>query len=487
VPESPAAPPLPAAAEPADDPPVAEPPPVPPPGDESLEHATSPAPTTTIAWKNLLASVFMGERLARTTCAARTSLDGRMASRYERGMKIDSDFDGGAIEVIRAEGPEDIELEIPHDTLAPDFRQWFAFRARGFRGKASRFTLSNAGQATYPDAFEGYSACASYDRKRWFRVPTSFDGERLVIEHTPKTDDVVYSYFAPYPLDRHARMIKRAVRASWVTASVLGKSVEGRDMTMLTFGEEGDEKLEIWVIARQHPGETMAAWWAEGLVERLLDDDDEVTRAILERCVVRVVPNMNPDGSVHGNLRANAAGFNLNRAWQEPDPEISPEVLCVRDEMERTGVDLFLDVHGDERNPYCFLAGCEGNPGYSERLRFLENLFEQSLCDHNADFQDEYGYDRDEPGGGDLRTAGNWVGEAFDCLSYTVEMPFKDNANAPDEVAGWSPERSMHLGGSTLEAIRDCLGVLRGEIDLPEEGGDGDGPPESEEGDDEDA
>jgi murein tripeptide amidase MpaA len=250
---------------------------------------------------------------------------------------------------------------------------------------------------------------------------------------------------------------------------VLGKSVEGRDMTLLTFGEPDAGKLRVWVTARQHPGETMAEWFAEGLVERLCDDDDEVVRAVLSRAVVHVVPNMNPDGGVHGNLRANAAGMNLNRAWLEPHPGESPEVLCVRERMEEVGVDLFLDVHGDERNPYCFLAGCEGNPGYSERLRFLENLFEQSLCAHNSDFQDEYGYDRDEPGGGDLRTAGNWVGERFDCLSYTLEMPFKDNANAPDEVSGWSPERSMHLGASALESVRDCLDAARGDLDLEDQ------------------
>jgi len=396
-------------------------------------------------------------------------------------MKIDSDFDGGAIEVVRADAAGEIELAIPHDTRAPDFRQWFAFRARGLRGKAARFTLSNAGQATYPDAFDGYRAVASYDRKRWFRVPTTFDGEALVIEHTARTDDTAYAYFAPYPLERHARLLKRATRASWVRADALGTSVEGREMTLLSFGEPRAGALQIWVTARQHPGETMAEWFAEGVVERLLDDDDEVVQRILRDAVVHVVPNMNPDGGAHGNLRANAAGMNLNRAWREPDPEASPEVLCVRARMLETGVDLFLDIHGDERNPYCFLAGCEGNPGYSERLRFLENVFEQSLCAASSDFQDEYGYDRDEPGGGDLRTAGNWVGQQFDCLSYTLEMPFKDNANAPDEVSGWSPERSVHLGASTLSSVADCLGLLRGEIDVPaRDGGD-----EGDEGDDE--
>jgi murein tripeptide amidase MpaA len=395
-------------------------------------------------------------------------------------MDIDADFDGGAIEVVSAEAPDAIELNLTPDTNAPDFRQWFAFRARGLGGRPARYTIVNAGQATYPDAFDGYRAAASYDRRRWFRVPTTFDGEALTIEHTPRTDDVVYAYFAPYPWARHQRLIKRAARVGWAEAEVLGRSVEGREMTLLTFGEPAPEKLSIWVIARQHPGETMAEWFAEGLVERLLDDDDEVVQALLRRAVIRVVPGMNPDGGVHGNLRANAAGMNLNRAWKDPDAEQSPEVLCVRRRMEETGVDLFLDVHGDERNPYCFLAGCEGNPGYSPRLRFLENLFEQSLCAQSPDFQDEYGYDRDEPGGGDLRTAGNWVGEAFDCLSFTLEMPFKDNANAPDEVNGWSPERSMHLGAATLDSVRDCLDALRGER---EEAPAGDGDDDEDEDD----
>lgn len=375
-------------------------------------------------------------------------------------MDIDHDFDGGSIEVLSAEEPDAIELALRQDTGA-DYKQWFCFRALGLGGVDARFSIVDAGEATYPDAYDGYRAVASYDRRRWFRVPTSYDGERLVIEHTPRTDDVMYAYFAPYPLARHERLLRRAARAPWVRREVLGRTVEGRELELLSFGEDGPDKLQLWVIARQHPGETMAEWFAEGLVTRLLDDDDPTVAALLSRAVLRVVPNMNPDGSALGNLRANAAGFNLNRAWLEPDHELSPEVLATRARMERAGVDLFLDVHGDERNPYCFLAGSEGNPGYGERLRALENLFEASLCRESPDFQAEYGYPRDEPGGGDLRTANNYVGEMFDCLSFTVEMPFKDNAESPDEVSGWSPERSVHLGQATLDAIEECLDVLR--------------------------
>lgn len=61
---------------------------------------------------------------------------------------------------------------------------------------------------------------------------------------------------------------------------------------------------------------------------------------------------MNPDGSARGHLRTNAVGSNLNREWATPSKELSPEVLCVRNEMEKQGVDYCLDVHGDEGHPY---------------------------------------------------------------------------------------------------------------------------------------
>jgi murein tripeptide amidase MpaA len=357
---------------------------------------------------------------------------------------IRADFDGGNIVVH-----DEVTLGIRHDSHAPEFRQWFSFQVHD--AEPTTLRIVDLANTSYPGAWEGYDVCTSFDGETWFRTPAELADDALVFE-VPAAPLVHFAYFAPYDLDRHRALLAEA------PAVVIGKTVQGRDLHMVTVG---DGPLDLWVIARQHPGETMAEWFAEGLLGKLLDDDDPIAQLLRERATLHVVPNMNPDGSFLGNLRANAAGMNLNRAWLEPDAKRSPEVLAVRRLMEQTGVDLFLDIHGDEQNPYCFLAGCEGNPSYTDRLRDLENLFEQSLLQDNDDFQDEYGYDRDEPGGGDLRTAGNWVGERFDCLSMTLEMPFKDASNNPDEVVGFSPDRARRLGGSTLDAIAATLDDLR--------------------------
>ncbi len=71
-----------------------------------------------------------------------------------------------------------------------------------------------------------------------------------------------------------------------------------------------------------------------------------------------------------------------------------------------------------------------------------------------------YGYDKDAPGQANLTIASTWVAEQFKCLAYTFEMPFKDNANLPDDVYGWSDVRSMKLGADTLMAVRAVVDAL---------------------------
>ena len=39
------------------------------------------------------------------------------------------------------------------------------------------------------------------------------------------------------------------------------------------------------------------------------------------------------------------------------------------------GVDMLVDVHGDEELPYCFIAGSEGIPGWSERMSRMQVWF----------------------------------------------------------------------------------------------------------------
>ena len=373
---------------------------------------------------------------------------------------VSSGFDSGNIVCLSSEKPDDVRLEIRKDNES-DFYQWFHFRMTGVQGVACRMVIENAEGAAYPAGWPDYRACASYDRETWFRVPTRYENGQLILQHTPEYSSVYYAYFAPYSMERHANLIAAATVADGVSARVLGQTLDGRDMDCLSFSSDGEDRKQIWVIARQHPGESMAEWAAEGLIARLLDAADPVARSLRIAADVHVVANMNPDGSFRGHLRTNAAGVNLNREWAEPSAEKSPEVLCVLNAMRKNGVDLFLDMHGDEALPYNFIAGSEGMPGFSEQDDARLQAYKTALMRANPDFQTEHGYPRNPPGKANKSIAGNALYGYFGCLSMTLEMPFKDNANLPDETYGWSPDRCRHLGAATVDAILSVIDQLR--------------------------
>ncbi len=375
-------------------------------------------------------------------------------------LRITSRFDAGAIEVLSCQRADAIRLKIRADTQAA-FAQWFYFRLTGAAGQACSMTFENAGACAYPDGWRDYHAVASYDKQYWFRVPTEFDGRTMTIRHTPEHDSIHYAYFEPYGEERHEAWLGALQQMADVTLTDLGPSVEGRPLTLVTLGTPAPGRARIWIIARQHPGETMAEWFVEGLLKRLTGQGDwagdPLAARLRERAVFHVVPNMNPDGAALGNLRTNAMGANLNREWMAPDAQRSPEVLYVRDAIHALGCDMFFDIHGDEGLPYVFVAGSEMLPTFSERQAREQQAFVDALVAASPDFQTRYGYSSDKYREDALKLASKYISHTFGCLSLTLEMPFKDNANLPDPLHGWNGARSAALGAAMLSAVRHQL------------------------------
>jgi hypothetical protein len=151
--------------------------------------------------------------------------------------------------------------------------RWFFFRVSNVQSKPLTLSIMNASKASYPEGWKDYNACCSYDRITWRRVPTTYDEEsgHLVIKLTPEHNSAYFAYFAPYTLDMHMHLIAQKQLAPQVKLVMLGETLDGHDLDMLVVGNESPEKKKIWVIARQHPGETMAEWFVEGLLDRLTD------------------------------------------------------------------------------------------------------------------------------------------------------------------------------------------------------------------------
>lgn len=371
-------------------------------------------------------------------------------------LTISSQFDSGSIDVIRCERADDIRVKVRRDT-ASEFLQWFHFRLSGALGQACTIRFANAGETSYPGGWRDYQVAASYDGDTWFRVPTSYDETEMTLRFTPQRDTIYFAYFEPYAWDRHLRFLGRAEASGHARVERLGATLLGRDMDMIVCGNLNAGR-NIWVIARQHPGESMAEWFVEGMLERLLDSSDPVARVLLRDAAFYIVPNMNPDGSVLGNLRTNAAGANLNREWMEPSLDYSPEVWHVKKAIQSHSPAMFFDIHGDEQIPYNFVSGCEMLPGIGEPQKARQRKFIEDFKRASPDFQDEHGYSASRYSQDALKLASKFVGHSYGCLSLTLEMPFKDNAGLPDPAVGWNGARSKALGAAMLVPILQNLG-----------------------------
>ncbi|TDV72700.1 M14-type cytosolic carboxypeptidase [Pseudomonas sp. LP_7_YM] len=378
----------------------------------------------------------------------------------QNALSVTCDFDSGNIVVLDASNPQNVQLAIRPDTRSAHF-QWFHFKVDGMQvGEPHAFSLTNASESSYNRAWTGYNAAASYDQKTWFRVPSEFDGKALNFALSSEQPQIWFAYFEPYSRQRHDWLVDQALHHAGTQLLATGSSCEGRSLALLRKGDGAPGKRKIWIIAQQHPGEHMAEWFMEGVIERLQENDAQL-QALLASADLYLVPHMNPDGSFHGHLRTNAQGQDLNRAWQDSTPELSPEVSFVKEQMEKYGVDLFLDVHGDEEIPYVFTAACEGNPGYTDKQMALEDDFRTRLSGLTVDFQTRFGYPKAQPGKANMNLACNSVGERYKCLSLTLEMPFKDNDDAPDLVTGWSGKRSKQLARDVLSVMGQMVCVLR--------------------------
>ena len=382
-----------------------------------------------------------------------------MSSGYLHPMPhihIDAAFDSGNIEVLAISGTE-ATLTIRRDAHS-DFFQWFHFRVTGAKGSELTLKLTGLAEAAYPQGWPGYRACVSQDRNYWTRTATHWDkdadGGTLTIRHLPTSDVCYFAYFAPYAMERHHDLIARCASQPGVAYARLGHSLDGQPIDCLSMG---DGPKQVWLIARQHPGESMAQWWMEGALAALTDQANPHARALRQLAGLHIVPNANPDGSRRGHLRTNAAGANLNREWASPTAERSPEVLAIRNAMDKTGVHFAIDVHGDEAIPAVFMAGFEGIPSLSAEQLAGYQRYIATLARRTPDFQTQRGYPIARPGKGNLTMATNQIAERFGAVAMTLEMPFKDHDDLPCGKQGWSPERSMALGADCIAALAEWL------------------------------
>ena len=106
-----------------------------------------------------------------------------------------------------------------------------------------------------------------------------------------------------------------ASHSSIVTRETLGRTIQGRNLDMVTITGPASEpearrevkKRTVLVMARSHPGESPASYVVQGLIDFLVSSH-KIAQELRDKLIFKVVPMMNPDGVYLGNYRGNLLG-----------------------------------------------------------------------------------------------------------------------------------------------------------------------------------
>lgn len=286
------------------------------------------------------------------------------------------------------------------------------------------------------------AACRPVTRvagKNWNRlrapvVTTLADGQPLLhwtVPYPLERTELALCY--PYGRDELDVLLRRS-KGYW-RETAIGLTQGGHVLTRLDNGsavKTGKAASRgLYLLARQHAGETPGSWVLDGLLEG-------ISRSKAANWCVWAIPFAHLDGVLDGDYGKDPFPYDLNRAWGTPP--MRHETLVLQRDMQRWAArcrpELLLDLHAPGA---CQTAGIYTytTPGESDDARDNQawvNVLQQAL---GAEFAAEsFARTATYPSRWTTPTAKDYAQQAFGCAAITIETPYAlcgDTVMAPKQ------------------------------------------------------
>jgi hypothetical protein len=255
---------------------------------------------------------------------------------------------------------------------------WYCFRLDGAKGREVTITLTDLrGEYNYkPGGLcvrDDTPPVVSPDGKTWRHLEQiSLEKDEVTFRVTPDSNAFWIAHIEPYTASRLDRFLEEIRGHPYLRDEVIGKSVEGRDLHLLTITEDplvaSVVPTPIWLMCRQHAWESGTSFVGEGAIRFLLSKEGA---ALCRGLVFKILPMMDPDGCAHGGVRFNRNGYDVNRNWDTADPDnaesrrLMPEICAAK---RAIGINwtFFLTLHNQEAGEW--LSGSEKHKDFAERF-----------------------------------------------------------------------------------------------------------------------
>ncbi|MBI3697322.1 MAG: hypothetical protein HY238_21105, partial [Acidobacteria bacterium] len=232
---------------------------------------------------------------------------------------IQTSFEGGSLGKIERLAPAHFRCAVKGEADQDGRNRqanWYYFRLDGARGHEVVLDLVDlVGEYNYQPGTHAVTKDThpvySYDQKTWKHFDSiEWDDReiRLRLRFTPSANRIWIAHVPPYTNLDLARLLESFRSHPHLRRDVIGKTVHGREMRLLTVTNPGlpnAGKKVAWLMFRQHSWETGSSWAGEGALRFLLSSDPRAAR-IRDEVIFKIFPMADPDGVARGGVRFNA-------------------------------------------------------------------------------------------------------------------------------------------------------------------------------------
>lgn len=373
----------------------------------------------------------------------------------QNDLKVSSDFPGGSarVESIDQQSRTITLLPFPHKDRG--FICWWYLKVEGIQpGETLTLDVGGGVWAT-PD-----QASYSLDNKTWkLSSPGKRAKDRITYQIKVDGKEAWFAWGPPFVLQHANDLVQRTAKDSpHAVAFELCKSNGGRIVPALKVSQAGvkdEERLGVWVQARQHAWEAGSSWVGKGFVDWLVSNDP-AAEALRKKAVVYIVPIMDVDNVETGAGGKNQKPHDHNRDWSEKP--VYAEVAAAQKQLgelhKARRLDLFVDLHNPgagDRQPFFFTPAVERmDPAARNNMdRFLAACRQEiagplKLAPKSRDSGSNY-----DPLWEKIST--NWV--VTNCKSHVVGVCLETSWNTPQSTT----ENYQRVGKELGLAIERCF------------------------------
>ena len=366
-------------------------------------------------------------------------------------IKFDANFDSGNFKSVSAIDSTTFLVYTNEDIGG----RWFYFRMSGVKNKSVEVTVM-----TPPADFS--RAVYSFDDKEYLRFTEAESPQIGTFKKYFEEDTVYVAYFTPYTYKMLQENLNIWNASEFVSLDTLGFTqnlLPIQEMIITDPSFNDDEKVNVWIHARTHPGETPSSWQFQGIVEELLSGD-EVINYYLSKIKFHMIPFTNPDGVYFGRSRTNYDYIDVERDWNKIEFETCLEVQALKGRMSDLSnakpFSVFLNLHS-QASSYCTFwihtAGSTSQYFYRREYQF-SNL---NVSDNPYFLKGDYSHS-------DLKSyfpeGWLWNNYGDQVMALTYETPynnyFRESTEPYTEV---TIDNLFEIGRRTVYAIAEYLEI----------------------------